>query len=192
MTVHFHVLTNPEATVSRDDVLAAGQALIPAVQTAAARINSRDYAADEQFRRCFCAASHAGQAAEVQALAARVLGVMDRFLRETSNTITVQPRGSLAEANVYAYVYPDLGRVREVGQWFIYLGPLFNAPPRAGIRNMKLQKMAHEVSHHFGTNGTEGYRVEHYEEDALLLPGRNPIYAAHNAENYAYFIDGVA
>jgi len=195
MTVHFSVITEPNLnwSASRETVQATGKKLIEAVGVAYTRVDGANYAADADFRKFFCAATKASDAATVRGNARTVLGAMNEFLTNTSNTVTVKLKGEHAEAGDYAYVFPDLGRSR-TGQWFIYLGPQFDSTPaqNSGIRDIRLLTMAHELSHHFGTNSADGYKTEHYDADALQLPATNPVYASNNADNYGYFIDAVA
>lgn len=196
MTVRFSVISEPNLprTVSKEVVQDTGKKLIAAVRAALARVNGVNYAADADFRKFFCAATKADQAATVRNTVLAILGAMDRFLSETSNTVTVKLMGKHAEAGDYGYVFADLGRIGEVGQWFIYLGPQFNSDPLqgSGVRDVRLLTMAHELSHHFGTNSAAGYKTEHYDDDALKLPATNPVYAANNADNYGYFIEAIA
>ena len=195
MPVRFFVISNPnsQTTISKHDVLEAGEALKKAVKKAAVIINGQGYADDALFQKFFCAASKKDQAGAVRTAVTKVLNAMDKFLHETSNTITVQPQGKDAEAGDYAYVWPDLGRMNEVGQWFIYLGPKFNSSPAigSGISSVPLLTLAHELSHHFGSNGFDPYKKEKYDDAALALPSSDPMYAGNNADNYGYFIDAV-
>ena len=196
MTVRFSVLpeANPAWAADKKTIQDTGAKMITAVHTALGRINAAGFATDAQFQRCFCAAAQAGQANAVRTTVRTILSAMDNFLSNTSNTVTIKTKAVRAEAGDYAYVYPDLGRVGDVGQWFIYLGPQFNSTPLpgSGVRDVRLLTLAHELSHHFGTNAVTPYKTEHYDGAGLALTTSNPPYAANNADNYGYFIEAVA
>lgn len=194
MPAHFSVIANPNAAaIPKQTILDAGEALKKAVRKALAKVNAAGYADDPLFQKFFCAAAKKAQAATVQAAVSKVLTAMDRFLNETSNTVTVQSKGKDAEANDYAYVWPDLGRTKETGQWFVYLGPKFSSAPLtgSGVKSVPLLTLAHEMSHHFGTNGFDPYKKEKYDGAGIALATSDPAYAAANADNYGYFIEAV-
>ena len=106
-------------------------------------------------------------------------------------------------STAYGFVYPDLGRLpQRAGQlYIIYLGAHWQGQLAVGQaatgaahgRDTQVQVLAHELSHHFGTNSAAiaggAYSAEHYDAAALALVAANPLYAAHNADNYEYYVE---
>ncbi len=160
-----------------------------------------------RFQEWFCpAGTWAGVRQRVQPKVVTLLDAMNVFLNGNSmyNLTVVGSRDDSPNAETYGYVYPDLGRMPQAAsagsQFFIYLGnhwngvlAVANPPPPGHARQTPVQVLAHELSHHFGTNSRaiDGglYAAEHYDADALRLPDNSAIYAAHNADNYGYYIE---
>jgi hypothetical protein len=182
-----------DKTIDKEVALAAGAVLKRAVGKAVTRVNSADYAKDALFQTWFCSSANAKVAPEVRKTVSIILNAMDAFLNKTANEVTLQSRATGTNAGLYAYVYPDLGRIREQGQWFIYLGPNFNSKPVPGLgcANVPLLVLAHELSHHFGTNSQAIAKQEVYDGPALDLAKDEPLRAANNADNFGYFIEAV-
>jgi Lysine-specific metallo-endopeptidase len=128
-----------------------------------------------------------------------VLTGMHSFLSGAAITyLTIQRRGKNAQNSDYAYVQQDTTRSATSaasGNWFIYLGPRafgnLNAFATAqAVNNILVLTLAHELSHHFGTNDSNSaYDDEEYDADALALVGVNDDYAAHNADSFGYYVD---
>ena len=58
------------------------------------------------------------------------------------------------------------------------------------MRNILVLTLAHELSHHFGKNDDNcPYAAEHYDGKAAALVGTIATYAAHNADNFGYYIE---
>ena len=157
-----------------------------------------------RFDTWFCPPGAGPVRARVQRNVRTLLQAMNNFLNgPTPYSVTVaMARQSSPNAATYGFVYPDLGRMpHRPGQiYFIYLGTAWNAPlavppspPPSHARDTTVQVLAHELSHHFGTNARSIagglYTEEQYDDDALNLPHVSPIYASHNADNYGYYIE---
>ena len=133
-----------------------------------------------------------------------VLRQMNHFLNgNVSYTLFVSASTVARTAGAtYGFVYPDLQlstHLRPGSQLIIYLGTGWNAP--LGVaqtdtgathgRSTPVQVLAHELSHHFGTNGANinrgAYAEEQYDHAALDIVGL--VSASYNADNYGYFIE---
>jgi hypothetical protein len=156
----------------------------PAIKKALVSAIAQDATYQELFYSVTGAKDTPQLRAEVNDLVKKVLSAMDNFLSNTSNIVSIVSRRNRESAGIYAYIGRDLGR-SGTGQWFICLGPEFYSAP--------VVNLAHELSHHFGTNGLEtGYPDEIYDEEAMRLPSTEPMYAASNADNYGHFVDRFA
>ena len=115
-------------------------------------------------------------------------------------TIYVQYRN---DPQGFAYVYSDaMRKSMKYGTFIVYVNDLFFRTidfTRAENLHMSHQNtlgvqiltLSHELSHLvLGTNASGSpYSIEHYENNALLLVGTNPVYAANNADNFGYCIE---
>ncbi len=136
----------------------------------------------------------------------RTLHAMNVYLNGSKyiNTVSVTNKSrSISGKGAYGFAWPDPGRDVTVKglTFYIYLGAAWRGKLTVSreatyvpqVRSTQVQVLAHELSHHFGTNSNTGplraYAKEKYDDDALGLAVTDPLYAAHNADSYGYYIE---
>ena len=186
MPARYTVLNVKNALITRAQMKPIWASMVRGVNAALANATARG----PEYRRWF-----GGYAARGDIVVPKLTQFVT-FLNG-SNSVIIQPRVFTPTATDYAHTYQMAHSV--TGQWIVYLGPSFNFAPSpwtlANMANPSVQgnqviTLAHELSHALlDTNKPARFYDEHYEDNAELLAGVDPEYAAWNADNYGFFIE---